>query len=150
MIKKYANKKIIFLLTSIVLLFGLYISLNIYQAENISVVPIEDIKSISVSKAHTLSSDTLITGEIKVNRFEAITHINKEKYDDVLYIIIHKQPSFYKENVFSFNLDGVDAVESVNRISIVSGDVYVEEGGTRGYSLGDLKKLAEQKVIWEK
>lgn len=112
--------------------------------------PIEDTNNVSVTTSHTLSSDTLISGEVKVDSFEAITHINKAKYDDVLYIIIHKQPSFFKQNAFSFNLNDVNEIDSVNTITIVSGDVYTEEGGTLGYSPGELKNLADQKVIWQK
>ncbi|WP_080145789.1 hypothetical protein [Marinilactibacillus piezotolerans] len=150
--KKLSIKKnIVTLSLTFVSFFGVYVLLSIYQANNISVVPIEDTNSINVADhPHTLSSKTIISGEIEVDSFEEITHINKEKFDTVLYIVIHKQPSFSSQNTFSFSLDDVPDIESIDKISIVSGDVYTGEGSEQGYSLGDLPDLPNQKVIWEK
>jgi len=139
---------IIFLSISVPLLLGLYILWGIYQAENISVVPVNDINNVSLSADDTLSIETEISGEATVDDFEEITHINKETVDDVLYVIVHKQPSFTSENKFLFNLNNVRDLDSVNEISIVSGNIYTGEGAEQGYSIGDLKNLPEQKTIW--
>lgn len=149
---KLPLKKIILILSlSFVSFFGLYVFLSIYQANNISVVPIDDVNNINVDASpEILSSKTIISGEIEVGSFEEITHINKEKVDTVLYIIIHKQPSLSDQNTFSFTLDDVPNIESIDKISIVSGDVYTSEGSEQGYSLGDLADLTEQKIIWGK
>ncbi|MFD2046627.1 hypothetical protein ACFSTA_20410 [Ornithinibacillus salinisoli] len=148
--KKLSLKKVIlFFLISAIIFLCLYILWGIYKAQNISVVPIEDINSISISADEVLSTETEITGEVKVDRFEAVSHINKEKVDEVLYIIIHKEPSFFSKGTFSINLNDVNDVESINNISIISGNIYTGEGVERGYSLGDLKKIPDQEVIWE-
>lgn len=149
---KLPLKKIILILSlSFVSFFGLYVFLSIYQANNISVVPIDDVNNINVDASpKILSSKTIISGEIEVDSFEEITHINKEKVDTVLYIVIHKQPSLLGQNVFSFTLNDVPDIESIDKISIVSGDVYTSEGSEQGYSLDDLADLTEQKIIWGK
>ncbi|SJN43374.1 hypothetical protein FM115_10025 [Marinilactibacillus psychrotolerans 42ea] len=149
---KLPLKKIILILSlSFVSFFGLYVFLSIYQANNISVVPIDDVNNINVDASpEILSSKTIISGEIEVDSFEEITHINKEKVDTVLYIVIHKQPSLLGQNVFSFTLNDVPDIESIDKISIVSGDVYTSEGSEQGYSLDDLADLTEQKIIWGK
>lgn len=54
------------------------------------------------------------------------------------------------QNVFSFTLNDVPDIESIDKISIVSGDVYTSEGSEQGYSLDDLADLTEQKIIWGK
>ncbi|CQR47969.1 hypothetical protein BN1058_02305 [Paraliobacillus sp. PM-2] len=148
--KRLSFKKIIiFFLISAIVYLSLSIFWGIYQAQNISVVPIKDINSVSISADKVLSTETEITGEVKVDHFEAVSHINKEKVDEVLYIIIHKQPSFSSKSTFSINLDDVNDVDSINNIFIISGNIYTGEGAEQGYSLGDLKKITDQEVIWE-
>lgn len=134
---------------SAVLYLCLTIFWNIYRAQNISVVPIEDVNRVSLTTAGVLSTETEITGEVIVDRFEGISHIDIEKVDEVLYIIIHKHPSFFSKSTFSIKLDDIREIDSINNISIISGNIYTGEGVERGYSLGDLKKTPDQKVIWE-
>lgn len=65
---KLPLKKIILILSlSFVSFFGLYVFLSIYQANNISVVPIDDVNNINVDASpEILSSKTIISGEIEV------------------------------------------------------------------------------------
>lgn len=139
----------IFILISAILYLCLSIFWGIYQAQNISVVPIEDINSVNISTSDRLSTETEMTGEVKVDRFEEVSHINIEKIDEVLYIIIHKQPAFFSKSTFSINLNDVNDVDSINKIAIISGNIYTGKGVERGYSLGDLEKTPDQKIIWE-
>lgn len=148
--KKISPKKIVvFFVVSIATVIGLYISWGIYQAENISVIPLEDIHNVSIFPDNVLTNETKVAGEADIGNFEEISEINKEKVDDVLYIIIHKQPSFSRKNTFSITLDNVKDINSITNISIISGEVYTGEGSQRGYSPIDFKNLPDKKIIWE-
>lgn len=143
------KRTIFFLFLGFIIFLGLYISWGIYQSQNNSVIPIKEIDNVSISTDSKLTNETEISGKVTIGNFEEVSHINVEKVDDDLYIIIHKQPSFSKENEFVFDLNNVNDISSIEKISIVSGDIYTGEGEEHGYSLGDLKSLPEQKIIWE-
>ncbi len=143
------KRTIFFLFLGFIIFLGVYISWGIYQSQNNSVIPIKEIDNVSISTDSKLTNETEIFGEVTIGNFEEVSHINVERVDDDLYIIIHKQPSFSKENEFAFDLNNVSDISSIEKISIISGDIYTGEGEERGYSLGDLKSLPEQKKIWE-
>lgn len=148
--KELSFKNIIALfLVSAIVFFCFSVFWSIYQAKNISVIPIEDINNVSVTADKVLSTETEIMGNVKVDRFEEVSHITIEKVDEVLYVIIHKKPSFFTENTFSVNLNDITNVDSINKINIISGNIYIGEGVEKGYSIGDLVKIPDQKIIWE-
>lgn len=147
--KKSLTKRILIIALVLVLLFGIYIGWQIYKSSQTEVVSVNDIVTLNMSEDNSLKLDTEISGDVQLGRFEALSHPSIETYEGILYIILHKQPALISQPDFSFSLNGVSDLDTVEEIRIVSGDIYTGEGDETGYSLIDLQDAPEQKVIWK-
>ncbi|GEK90738.1 hypothetical protein [Alkalibacterium kapii] len=144
------KKKIIRTLLAVLAVFLMYIALNIYQSENIEIIPFEDINKLHVSDTKSVSSDTTITGTANIGQFESVSVNNLIVVEDTLYVIIYKWPTFFSNDKIDIKLKNVGGLDEVSKMSIVWGDIYSNEGSARGFSHSDLVKHPDQQIFWLK
>lgn len=67
--------------------------------------------------------------------------------DDILYIMILQEPSLISKESFSASLENIPGLDSINKINIVSEDLYANSTDFGGISSQDFQDTPFQDTI---
>lgn len=123
-----------------------------YRNAHLEIVPLQDIQEVSVS-SRELTEDTLITGQVVLEKHERIAFSEVELEDNQMFIMVHKEPYLLKgQDDFEVSMKeimttyGEWVVSDVTKINLV----YYDNQMLQGVTKEQLVETFSQEVIWEK
>lgn len=123
-----------------------------YRNAHLEIVPLQDIQEVSVS-SRELTEDTLITGQVVLEKHERIAFSEVELEDNQMFIMVHKEPYLLKgQDYFEVSMKeimttyGEWVVSDVTKINLV----YYDNQTLQGVTKEQLVETFSQEVIWEK